>query len=92
MFPNGVFYLGNRLNTVVLIMKLFFCSMGLVASLVSFEVLFAERPQCEGAASDFPPELVEFGPASEQPLMAGTDSQHWDQSVRERGWVMREDG
>lgn len=41
---------------------------------------------------EFPPELVEFGPASEQPLIAGTGKNTWDRMMRERGWIMREDG
>ena len=44
------------------------------------------------ARPEFPPELVEFGPASEKPLFAGTGANMWDRMIRERGWVMREDG
>lgn len=45
-----------------------------------------------GSEPEFPPELVEFGPASEKPLLAGTGTNTWDRMMRERGWIMREDG
>lgn len=38
----------------------------------------------------FPPELVEFGPPSEQPLFAGGGPTAWDRDLRERGWILRE--
>lgn len=41
-------------------------------------------------AADFPPELVDFGPASSAPLFAGGGSGAWDASIRERGWIRRE--
>jgi sucrose-6-phosphate hydrolase SacC (GH32 family) len=44
------------------------------------------------AAADFPPELVTFGSASTQPLLAGTGTDGWDRKVRERGWIMHEGG
>jgi sucrose-6-phosphate hydrolase SacC (GH32 family) len=40
----------------------------------------------------FPPELVSFGPPSPQPLFAGTGGDTWDRRIRERGWIMRDDG
>jgi beta-1,2-mannobiose phosphorylase / 1,2-beta-oligomannan phosphorylase len=60
------------------------------ALLFAVGTLLAEKPLTEKAI-EFPAELVEFGPASEKPLLAGTDAQHWDKQVRERGWIMRED-
>ena len=38
----------------------------------------------------FPSELVDFGPASRDPLFAGGGPQAWDRDLRERGWIMRE--
>ncbi|MFM8802564.1 MAG: glycosylase, partial [Planctomycetia bacterium] len=38
----------------------------------------------------FPSELVEFGPASRDPLLAGGGPGAWDRDLRERGWIMRE--
>lgn len=64
--------------------------LGIVASLAFASSLFAEKPLSEKAL-EFPPELVEFGPASEKPLFSGTDSQHWDKLIRERGWILREE-
>jgi hypothetical protein len=46
-------------------------------------VLTAAEPQ-------FPPELVQFGPASPEPLLAGAGGDTWDRMLRERGWVLRE--
>lgn len=38
----------------------------------------------------FPSELVEFGPASRDPLLAGGGTGAWDRDLRERGWILRE--
>ncbi len=46
----------------------------------------------EPVGPDFPPELVEFGPVSEKPVLAGTGTNTRDRMMRERGWIMREDG
>jgi beta-1,2-mannobiose phosphorylase / 1,2-beta-oligomannan phosphorylase len=46
-----------------------------------------------GARSEeplFPSELVEFGPASRDPLFGGGGPGAWDRDLRERGWIMRE--
>jgi hypothetical protein len=40
----------------------------------------------------FPRELVEFGPPSPAPLFAGGGPNAWDRDLRERGWIMRDDG
>ena len=50
----------------------------------------AERAKPTGP--EFPPELVQFGPASEKALLAGMGDHAWDRMMRERGWIMREDG
>jgi sucrose-6-phosphate hydrolase SacC (GH32 family) len=46
------------------------------------------------AAQDrsFPPELVNFQPYGQNPLFTGAGPGHWDQCIRERGWIMKEDG
>ena len=46
----------------------------------------------EPSAPRFPPELVEFGPPSATPLFTGGGPNAWDRDIRERGWIMREDG
>jgi beta-1,2-mannobiose phosphorylase / 1,2-beta-oligomannan phosphorylase len=48
----------------------------------------AERQSPGGP--EFPSELVEFGPPSSAPLLAGTGGDTWDNKVRERGWIVRE--
>lgn len=50
----------------------------------------AEPSKPEGP--EFPDELVKFGPASDKPLLEGAGANAWDRMVRERGWIMREDG
>ncbi len=40
---------------------------------------------------DFPLDLVTFASASE-PLFRGTGPGHWDALIRERGWILREEG
>lgn len=50
-------------------------------------------PAAAAAGADdheFPAELVDFGPASTQPLLAGTGTDTWDRRMRERGWILRE--
>jgi sucrose-6-phosphate hydrolase SacC (GH32 family) len=39
----------------------------------------------------FPPELVRFVPERAQPIFKAAAGQ-WDSSIRERGWILREDG
>ncbi len=51
---------------------------------------YADKPP-KIKALEFPAELVEFGLASEEPLLVGQGPNHWDNLVRERGWIMRED-
>jgi hypothetical protein len=42
------------------------------------------------AGGPFPPEIIEFGPPSAQPLFAGGGTVAWDRDLRERGWIIRE--
>lgn len=41
-------------------------------------------------AQSFPPELVEFTPYEQKPVFAGRGPGHWDEMIRERGWILRE--
>jgi hypothetical protein len=41
-------------------------------------------------ADGFPRELVEFTPYERNPLFAGAGAGHWDVTIRERGWILRE--
>jgi len=44
------------------------------------------------AAADFPPELVAFTPYDGNPVFAGSGPGQWDERIRERGWILYEDG
>jgi len=44
------------------------------------------------AAEPVPAELVDFGPASGAPLLAGGGAEAWDRDLRERGWIVRDGG
>jgi len=69
--------------------------LSLAVSIAIATSLCADKPLLDktrslDTAAEFPSELVEFSPASEKPLLAGSDSKGWDKLVRERGWIMRE--
>ncbi len=55
-------------------------------SVLLFAVLFAAAE----TSPAFPSELVNFAPYSENPLFTGAGPGHWDEKIRERGWIMRE--
>ncbi len=40
----------------------------------------------------FPPELVAFTPAEHNPVFTSAGPGHWDEKIRERGWILFEDG
>jgi predicted GH43/DUF377 family glycosyl hydrolase len=56
--------------------------LGIISSL-----FMQERP----TEVEFPPVLVSFVTASE-PLFRGTGPGHWDSLIRERGWILQEEG
>ena len=39
----------------------------------------------------FPPTLVEFTPFEGNPVFQGAGPGHWDEMIRERGWILHED-
>jgi len=41
---------------------------------------------------EFPEELVEFTPFEQNPVFSGTDMDTWDQHIRERGYILIENG
>ena len=43
------------------------------------------------AATTFPNELVTFTADPRNPVFAGAGAGHWDERIRERGWIMYED-
>src|SRR5262245_52734056 len=40
----------------------------------------------------FPPELVKFTPYAKKPVFEAGGKSAWDAKIRERGWILREDG
>jgi len=59
-------------------------------------LLFSSCKQKPASKSDanqeFPKEMVEFTPYKNNPLFSGTNSSTWDQHIRERGYILLEDG
>jgi beta-1,2-mannobiose phosphorylase / 1,2-beta-oligomannan phosphorylase len=41
---------------------------------------------------DFPRPLVAWSPAAEEPVFRGAGGDAWDKKIRERGWILVEDG
>jgi len=48
---------------------------------------------CVDACADdlFPPELVRFEAIESNPIFQGRGKGHWDEHIRERGWILRDD-
>lgn len=59
--------------------RLLFCSLLTLAI-----ALRADEP--------FPRDLVEFKPFPENPVFKGEGAGHWDEKIRERGWILHENG
>jgi hypothetical protein len=57
-------------------------------------MLLALLVVCAGAAEGplFPPELVTFTPYPNNPIFEGRGPGFWDETIRERGWIIKEDG
>lgn len=56
----------------------------------------SKTPPAETATSEvgenvFPQELVDFTPYEKNPVFAGTGTRTWDEKIRERGYILRED-
>ncbi|GAB2773024.1 hypothetical protein GCM10027275_14980 [Rhabdobacter roseus] len=45
----------------------------------------------ESTSLKFPPELVQFTPYEGNPVFAGTGTDTWDQRIRERGFILKEE-
>jgi predicted GH43/DUF377 family glycosyl hydrolase len=54
------------------------------------QVVGQERDIPTANADEFPRELVEFTPYDGNPVFAGTGTDTWDRSIRERGYIVRE--
>ena len=65
---------------------------------VAYIVLFiwlvtsCQSKKSDNVAEVFPDELVSFTPYEHNPVFTGTDSDTWDQHIRERGYILKEDG
>ena len=60
-------------------------------------ILFSCEPRPKQKAqsadnADFPAAMVDFVPYQHNPIFSGTDSDTWDQHIRERGYILLEDG
>lgn len=67
----------------------------ITATIILLGLLIA--PSCrhkstEPAQEEFAKEMVEFVPYNNNPLFTGTGSDTWDKSIRERGFIILEDG
>lgn len=54
---------------------------------IAFQSFVAAR-----AGMAFPDELIKFTPDSRNPVFTGEGAGHWDERIRERGWILYEDG
>ena len=64
------------------------CCVGLVfvgSPQISSRVLIAEQP-----VSEFPAELIHWEPYSKNPVFTAVGPGHWDEKIRERGWIIKE--
>ncbi len=67
-----------------------------IAALIVFIVLPACKPKSSAESKSgqeaFASEMVKFVPYENNPLFSGTDSETWDKNIRERGFILKEDG
>ncbi|TLU99016.1 glycosylase [Dyadobacter luticola] len=64
----------------------------LLLILLSLIIISCNRPNQKEQVNEFPKELVSFKPYKANPIFAGTgDSTVWDEKIRERGYILRED-
>lgn len=66
---------------------------------VGYLILVMISPPCRhdkkkqtGSKNEFPSEMVSFSPCKNNPVFSGTDSATWDRHIRERGYIIREEG
>ncbi len=52
--------------------------------------VLAQSP--DRAGPEFPPELVDFVPLTKEAVFAGSGGDTWDRKIRERGYILRENG
>ena len=76
-------------------MKMF--NSKVAASFLVCLILISCRPKQKSGSDvksteDFPKEMVEFIPYEHNPLFSGTKEETWDKLIRERGFILFEDG
>lgn len=67
-----------------------------IALLLSASILLACACNSNVSSSDnqvipYPDELIHFTPLSENPVFSGSGENTWDQRIRERGYILKED-
>ena len=70
--------------------KLWQQALRLLALIAATAVVRGPSLAADQPTADFPPELVEFVPYGNAPLLAGTGQDTWDRNIRERGYILRE--
>ena len=76
-------------------MKMF--NSKVTASFLVFLILISCRPKQKPGSDirgteDFPNEMVEFTPYDHNPVFSGTKEETWDKHIRERGFILVENG
>ncbi|MCB1099951.1 MAG: glycosylase [Verrucomicrobiae bacterium] len=61
-----------------------------VGTVVAATTMICPRSISEEGIDAFPAELVKFSPASSNPVFEGSGKGHWDEHIRERGWILRD--
>ena len=51
-----------------------------------------EKKKQNVSGKEFPSEMVNFSPYENNPVFGGTDTATWDRHIRERGYILREEG
>ena len=54
------------------------------------DISVIQKKESPSDAPEFPPELVDFIPYEHNPVFAGTGKNSWDNTIRERGYILRE--
>jgi beta-1,2-mannobiose phosphorylase / 1,2-beta-oligomannan phosphorylase len=55
-----------------------------------FFVTLPELVSSLRAADEFPAELVRFAAHDKNPIFTGAGPEHWDEKIKERGWILKE--
>jgi beta-1,2-mannobiose phosphorylase / 1,2-beta-oligomannan phosphorylase len=66
-----------------------FIQWGTIIAVVAVLLIFCRDAAAEDDAGLFPPEIVTFHPIEDNPIFQGRGKGHWDEHIRERGWILR---